>query len=101
MLSLLLLSLVASSQAQGPGHEEIMKNIQKWNDDVACWGRENMLIFHVSLMKATEQCGGHGLASGMLKPANPFATIRAPSTPCPAPPTTPSPPCRVTLETPG
>ena len=85
MLSLLLLSLVASSQAQGPGHEEIMKNIQKWNDDVACWGRENMLMFHVGLMKASEQCGGYGLASGMLKPANPFAAIQSPFNTLPSP----------------
>ena len=76
MLRLVLLSLVLASSSAMGGKERIKRNIQKWNDDVACWGRENMLAWEVAKMKATQQCSDFGLATSLPSfTTNPLSTL--------------------------
>jgi len=73
MLRLVLVSLAAASAMETK--EQLMKELSKWNNDVACWGMENMMKFELSKMQAVEECGHHGLASSMVRPTNPFNTL--------------------------
>ena len=76
MLRLVLLSLVLASSSAMGGKERIKRNIQKWNDDVACWGRENMLAWEVAKMKAIQQCTDFGLATSLPSlTTNPFSPL--------------------------
>jgi len=73
MLSLLLLSLTVSVQA-GANHERILRNLNKWNSDVACWGAKNTWDFHLALHLATEQCAQYGNLGTLIAPVNPFSS---------------------------
>jgi len=74
MLSLFLLSLTACVQAGGNTQERILRNLNKWNSDVACWGAKNAWDFHVALYAATEQCAQYGNIGTLIKPVNPFSS---------------------------
>jgi len=79
MLRVVLLSLACVATVSSSGLEKkIQRNINEWNRDVQCWGRENALKFHVGLMQAAEQCAGFGNPSNLVKPANPWQTAPQP-----------------------
>jgi len=59
MLPLLLLSLTVAAQA-GDTKERVLRNLNKWNSDCACWGEENAWNYHMALYLATEQCKHYG-----------------------------------------
>jgi len=75
LLSLACLSAVHSSPELA---KKIHRDINKWNADVACWGRENALKFHVGLMQAAEHCSS-APHHNLLKPANPFLALLTPT----------------------
>jgi hypothetical protein len=58
--------------------KKIQRNIDTWNGDVACWGKENALKYHVGLVEAIEQCAGFGSPASLVKPANPWQTAPQP-----------------------
>merc|ERR1712154_90100 len=66
-----LTCLVAVSQAGAM--EKIHRDINKFNNDVMCWGRENVLSYHAALKQACDQCMQFGNPN--VKPANPFAQL--------------------------
>jgi len=81
MLRVVLLSLacVAMVSCGGRTAKKIKRNINTWNGDVACWGRENALQFHAGLAEAIELCGGYGSPASLVKPvSNPWTTIPQP-----------------------
>jgi len=58
--------------------KNIERNIEKWNSDVACWGRENALKFHTGLLEASQYCSS-APHYNLLKPTNPFIAILSPT----------------------
>jgi len=74
LLSLACAALVSSSNIA----KKIQRNINTWNGDVACWGVENALKYHVGLVEAIEQCAGFGSPASLVKPANPWQTAPQP-----------------------
>ena len=74
MRDLVLLALVASGQAMST-REAIQMDMENFNNYAMCWGVENMMAFRLAQYKAMEECGRSGLASGMVKPTNPFTTL--------------------------
>jgi len=80
MLRVLLLSLACAAIVSSSHHtdKKIQRNINTWNGDVACWGRENALKYHVGLAEAIEQCSGFGSPANLVKPANPWQTAPQP-----------------------
>merc|ERR1711970_894013 len=72
MRDLVLLALVASGMAMST-REAIQMDMENFNNYAMCWGVENMMTFRLAQYKAMEECGRSGLASGMVKPTNPFA----------------------------
>jgi len=81
MLRVFLLSLACAALAQSMDtKQKIKQTLDKWNGDVACWGKENALNFHLALMQASEQCAnfGHGRPSSLVKPASPWQTVPQP-----------------------
>merc|ERR1711974_487985 len=74
MTRLLLLSMVASGMAMSTRHM-IQKDMEKFNNDAMCWGVENMMAYRLAQYEAMEECGRSGLASGMVRPTNPFTTL--------------------------
>jgi len=81
MLKVVLLSLacVATVSSSSKTAKKIQRNINTWNADVACWGKENALKFHVGLAQAIEQCSEYGSPASLIKPAtNPWTTIPQP-----------------------
>merc|ERR1711892_758526 len=80
MMKLVLLSLACLSAVHSSPElaKKIRRDINKWNADVACWGRENALKFHVGLMQAAEHCSS-APHHNLLKPANPFLALLTPT----------------------
>jgi len=76
LLSLACVATVSSSNAA----KKIQRNMDVWNADVACWGRETALMFHVGIMQAAEQCAGFGNPSSLVKPANPWQSVQTANT---------------------
>merc|ERR1712212_924642 len=74
MRDLFLLALVSSGQAMST-REAIQRDMEKTNSDVMCWGVENVMAYRLAQYKAMEECGRSGLASGMVRPTNPFTTL--------------------------
>jgi len=73
MLRFVLLALVCSGIVRTVDvDKKIKRNIDKWNGDVACWGKENALKYHVALLQAVDECSGFG------KPSNPWQNIPQP-----------------------
>ena len=59
MAKLLLLLLLATLAAAGPGYKEkMMKKMAKHFFDQMCWGKENMRAKHTAIQEAMEECGG-------------------------------------------
>merc|ERR1712013_901657 len=77
MLKVVLLSLacVATVSSSSKTAKKIQRNINTWNADVACWGKENALKFHAGLAQAIEQCGDFGSPASLVKPATRTGTI--------------------------
>merc|ERR1712244_204182 len=71
-----LTCLVAVSQAGAM--EKIHRDINKFNNDVMCWGRENVLSYHAALKQACDQC--MQFSNPNVKPAklNTFQTLPQP-----------------------
>jgi len=81
MLRLVLLSLACAATVISSGMDnKIQRNIDVYNADVACWGKDNALAFHVGLVQAIEQCTNFGKPSNLLKPANPWQTVQSANT---------------------
>lgn len=81
MLRVVLLSLACAALVTSSGDtaKKIKRSINAWNSDVACWGHENALKFHVGLEQAIEQCSEYGSPASLVKPvSNPWTTIPQP-----------------------
>jgi len=74
MRDLFFLALLASGQAMST-REAIQRDMEKFNNDAMCWGVENMMAYRLAQYEAMEECGRSGLASGMVRPTNPFTTV--------------------------
>jgi len=74
MRDLFFLALLASGQAMST-REAIQRDMEKFNNDAMCWGVENMMAYRLAQYEAMEECGRSGLASGMVRPTNPFTTL--------------------------
>merc|ERR1711990_482173 len=74
MRDLFLLALVSSGQAMST-REAIQRDMEKTNSDAMCWGVENVIAYRLAQYEAMEECGRSGLASGMVRPMNPFTTL--------------------------
>ena len=55
--------------------EAIQRDMEKTNNDIMCWGVENVMAYRLAQYEAMEECGRSGLASGMVRPTNPFTTL--------------------------
>jgi len=79
-MKLVLLSLAFLSDAIGSSDlaRKIHRDITKYNNDVACWGKKNTINFNVALMGATEECY-NSPSRNLLKPVNPFLSILTPT----------------------
>jgi len=53
-----------------------MRSINGFNNEVACWGRQNVVNFHVALIKATEQCSEYGDIGSLLGSVEPFKKVQ-------------------------
>merc|ERR1711892_1066160 len=80
MMKLVLLALAALSAVQSSSElaKKIHRDITKYNNDVACWGRGNAINFRVAMMHATEQCASSP-SQDLLKPVNPFLAVLTPT----------------------
>jgi len=80
MMKLVLLSLAALSAVQSSSElaKKIHRDITKYNNDVACWGRGNAINFRVAMMHAVEQCSSSP-SQDLLKPVNPFLAVLTPT----------------------
>jgi len=76
MLRIVLLSLACAATVSARDSAKYIKqSIDVYNADVACWGKENALRFHVGIQQAVEQCTNFGRPSISTKPANPWQTL--------------------------
>merc|ERR1712045_973534 len=75
MRGLFLLALALASGQATSTREAIQMDMEKFNNDAMCWGLENMMAFRLEQYKAMEECGRSALASGLVKPTNPFITL--------------------------
>jgi len=75
MLRLVLLTLACGFVAPSMLEKKIAQSIDKWNGDVACWGRKNALAFHVALKEAMETCSMYGSPASLVKPALPWQSV--------------------------
>jgi len=58
--------------------KRIRKDMNRFNNEVACWGYQNALQYNLELYKATEQCMQFGSPHlQFTKPANPFAQLQS------------------------
>ena len=81
MLSAVLLFLACAATVSSSGMaNKIQRNIDVYNADVACWGKDNALAFHVGIVQAIDQCTNFGKPSNLLKPANPWKTVQSANT---------------------
>merc|ERR1712106_1302007 len=80
MMKLVLLSLAALSAVQSSSElaKKIHRDITKYNNDVACWGRGNAINLRVAMMHAAEQCASSP-SQDLLKPVNPFLAVLTPT----------------------
>jgi len=78
MRILLVLAVALAFSDAGQTKERIKRTLQKWNNDVACWGKENTLNWNIALYKAMEQCGEGDNLGSLLRAANPFTRGRNP-----------------------
>ena len=80
MMKLVLLSLVCLSAVQSSSDlaKKIHRDITKYNNDVACWGKQNAIKFRIGMMHAAEQCSSSP-SQNLLKPVNPFLAIQTPT----------------------
>merc|ERR1712233_149978 len=74
MRDLFLLALLSSGQAMST-REAIQRDMEKTNNDIMCWGVENVMAYRLAQYEAMEECARSGLASGMVRPTNPFPTL--------------------------
>merc|ERR1712066_967143 len=74
MRDFFFLALIASGQAMST-REAIQRDMEKFNNDAMCWGVENMMAYRLAQYEAMEECGRSGLASGLVRPTNPFTTL--------------------------
>merc|ERR1739846_204587 len=77
MIRLLLLSAMVASGMAISTRQMIQMDMEKFNNDAMCWGVENMMAYRLQQYKAMEECGRSGLASGLVRPTNPFTTLPA------------------------
>merc|ERR1711970_229709 len=77
MLRTLLLCLACVVVRCTDVEEKIKRNLDTWNADVACWGKENALKYHLGLYQAVKECTGLGSKKGFVKPANPWQSLPA------------------------
>jgi len=77
MLRTLLLCLACVVVRCTDVEEKIKRNLDTWNADVACWGKENALKYHLGLYQAVKECTGLGSKKGFVKPVNPWQTLPA------------------------
>jgi len=78
MLRTVLLSLACAATVSARDSDKYIKqSIDVYNADVACWGKENALRFHVGIQQAVEQCSNYGRPSISTKPANPWQSLPA------------------------
>jgi len=75
MRGLFFLALALASGQATSTREAIQMDMEKFNNDAMCWGLENMMAFRLEQYKAMEECGRSALASGLVKPTNPFTTL--------------------------
>jgi len=75
MRDLFLLALALASGQAMSTREAIQMDMEKFNNDAMCWGVENMMAYRLAQYEAMEECGRSGLASGMVRPTNPFTTL--------------------------
>merc|ERR1712233_4248 len=75
MRGLFLLALALASGQATSTREAIQMDMEKFNNDAMCWGLENMMAFRLEQYEAMEECGRSALASGLVKPTNPFITL--------------------------
>jgi len=76
MLRLFIVVVALASSQAGDTKERIIKDINNFNNDVACWGRENTLNFQVALIKAMEQCSEYGDIGSLLGSVEPFRKVQ-------------------------
>ena len=74
------LACAATVSSTDTTDKKIQRNIDTYNADVACWGKENAVRFHAGLAQAIEQCANFGNPSNLLKPANPWQTVQSANT---------------------
>jgi len=90
MMKLVLLSVacLVGVQSSSKLAEKIHRDITKFNNDAACWGKGNTVKFNLGFMKAAEQCMSHP-SHDLLRPVNPFLAVLTPTNnpfqPLPAP----------------
>merc|ERR1711887_523383 len=77
MMRMLLLFLACVAVRCADVEEKIKRNLDIWNGDVACWGEENALQYHLGLYQAVEECAGLGSKKGFVKPTNPWQALPA------------------------
>merc|ERR1711970_1254820 len=77
MMRMLLLFLACVAVRGADVEEKIKRNLDIWNGDVACWGEENALQYHLGLYQAVEECAGLGSKKGFVKPTNPWQSLPA------------------------
>merc|ERR1711887_274572 len=77
MMRMLLLFLACVAVRCADVEEKIKRNLDIWNGDVACWGEENALQYHLGLYQAVEECAGLGSKKGFVKPTNPWQSLPA------------------------
>merc|ERR1712226_116666 len=75
MRGLFLLALALASGQATSTREAIQMDMEEFNNDAMCWGLENMMAFRLEQYKAMEECGRSALASGLVKPPNPFTNL--------------------------
>eukprot|EP00091_Calanus_sinicus_P023736 TRINITY_DN8185_c0_g1_i1.p1 TRINITY_DN8185_c0_g1~~TRINITY_DN8185_c0_g1_i1.p1 ORF type:complete len:193 (-),score=60.96 TRINITY_DN8185_c0_g1_i1:490-1068(-) len=80
MMKLVLLSLVSLAAVQSSSElaKKIHRDITKYNNDVACWGKQNAIMFRIGLIQAAEQCASSP-SQNLLKPVNPFLAVLTPT----------------------
>jgi len=96
MMKLVLLSVACLVGVQSSSQlaKKIHRDITKFNNDAACWGKGNAIKFRVALINAAEQCSSSP-SHNLLKPVNPFLAVLTPhnnpfqTLPAPAPASNP------------
>jgi len=80
MMKLVLLSLVCMSAVHSSSKlaKKIHRDITKFNNDAACWGKGNAIKFRLALIHSAEQCS-NSPSQDLLRPVNPFLAVLTPT----------------------